>query len=332
VDRDQLRLYRLLSQAPFPKSYVGKVFLSAFLGTHAPLLALLAYFVRRRRFAMSGALRILSVTVPATVVGTGLTLWAMHALSAPTMLASRALRRYLETGDLPELPVHYTDRAGRLMSDVQYTVERLDAAARSLEEQATRDYLTGAYNRRAAEERLVDDVQRARRGGGTLSLALFDLDGFKSINDERGHRVGDDCLVHFARVLKRNLRDGDWISRWGETSSWWGCGARTMTPRWSWCRDALPRTCVRTPWCCPRAKRCVSPSAEECAGGSLEKMSESCSLGRTAACTRPRPRVGTPFCTSPENGQQRRSTGARSFGIARPRMVRESCAGPVRIR
>ena len=215
MDRDQLRLYRLLSQAPFPKSYVGKVFLSAFLGTHAPLLALLAYFVRRRRFAMSGALRILSVTVPATVVGTGLTLWAMHALSAPTMLASRALRRYLETGDLPELPVHYTDRAGRLMSDVQYTVERLDAAARSLEEQATRDYLTGAYNRRAAEERLVDDVQRARRGGGTLSLALFDLDRFKSINDERGHRVGDDCLVHFAGVLERNLRAGDWISRWG---------------------------------------------------------------------------------------------------------------------
>lgn len=215
MDEDQLRLYRLLSRAPFPKSYVGKVFLSAFLGTHAPLLALLVYFVRRRRFAVSGAVRILSVTVPATVVGTTLTLWAMHALSAPTTLASRALRRYLETGDLPELPVHYTDQAGRLMSDVQYTVERLDTAARFLEEQAARDYLTGAYNRRAAEERLANDVERARRGGGTLSLAVFDLDGFKSINDERGHRVGDDCLVHFAEVLERNLRAGDWISRWG---------------------------------------------------------------------------------------------------------------------
>jgi diguanylate cyclase (GGDEF)-like protein len=215
MEEDQLKLYRMLSRAPFPRSYVGKVFLSAFLGTHVPLLALLAYFVRRHRIATSGALRVLSVTVPATVVGTALTLWAMHALSAPTALASRALRRYLETGELPKLPVHYTDRAGRLMADVQYTVERLDAAARSLEEQATRDYLTGAYNRRAGEERLSADIERARRGGGTLSLALFDLDGFKSINDQRGHRAGDDCLVHFAEVLERNLRAGDWISRWG---------------------------------------------------------------------------------------------------------------------
>lgn len=215
MDEDQLRLYRVLSRAPFPRSYVGKVFFTAFLGTHVPLLALLVYFVRRRRFAVGGALRILSVTVPATMVGTALTLWAMHALSAPTALASRALRRYLETGELPKLPIHYTDRAGRLMADVQYTVERLDAAARSLEEQATRDYLTGAYNRRAAEERLAGDVERARRGGGTLSVALFDLDGFKPINDERSHRAGDDCLIHFAKVLERNLRAGDWISRWG---------------------------------------------------------------------------------------------------------------------
>jgi hypothetical protein len=130
VDEDQLRLYRLLSRAPFPRSYVGKVFLSAFLGTHVPLMALLVYFVRRR-FAVSGVMRILSVTVPATVVGTALTLWAMHALSKPTTLASRALRRYLQTGGLPTLPVHYTDRAGRLMADAQYTVERLDAGRRA---------------------------------------------------------------------------------------------------------------------------------------------------------------------------------------------------------
>jgi hypothetical protein len=92
---DQLRLYRTLSRAPFPKSYVGKVFLTAFCGTHLPLLALLIYFVRHRRFGLEGALRILSVTVPATLGGTAMTLWAMYSLSAPTALASRALRRSL---------------------------------------------------------------------------------------------------------------------------------------------------------------------------------------------------------------------------------------------
>jgi predicted signal transduction protein with EAL and GGDEF domain len=169
----------MLSRAPFPKSYVGKVFFTAFLGTHVPLLALLVYFVRRRHFA----LRILSVTVPATLGGTAFTLWAMYALSAPTALASRALKRYLDSGELPDLPVDFTDRAGRLMADVQYTIERLDKAVRSLGEQAARDHLTGAYNRRAAEERLAEDIERSGRGGGTLSLALFDLDRLKSIND-----------------------------------------------------------------------------------------------------------------------------------------------------
>jgi len=214
MGEDQLKLYRALSRAPFPKSYVGKVFFTAFLGTHVPLLALLFYFVRRRHFGWVGALRILSVTVPATVGGTAFTLWAMYALSAPTALASRALRRYLDSGEIPDLPVGYTDRAGRLMADVQYTVERLDAAVRSLEELATRDHLTGTYNRRVAEERLAEDVKRVERGG-TLSLALFDLDHLKAINDEHGHSAGDACVVRIAEVLGRNLRAGDWVARWG---------------------------------------------------------------------------------------------------------------------
>jgi diguanylate cyclase (GGDEF)-like protein len=215
VGAEQLRLYRILSRAPFPKSYVGKVFLTAFVGTHVPLLALLVYFVRDRRFGLGGALRILSVTVPATLGGTALTLWAMYSLSTPTALASRALRRYLDSGELPDLPVGYTDRVGRLMADVQYTIERLDNAVRSLEELATRDHLTGTYNRRAAEERLAEDVKRAERGGGALSLTLLDLDQLKPINDAHGHRTGDACVVHFAEVLGRNVRGGDWIARWG---------------------------------------------------------------------------------------------------------------------
>ena len=96
-ERD-LRLYAALSRAPLPKSYLGKVFLTAFLGTHAPLLALLAYFVRYRSFGVRATLRILSVTVPATLGGTAATLWAIHALSAPVALASKALRRYLDSG------------------------------------------------------------------------------------------------------------------------------------------------------------------------------------------------------------------------------------------
>ena len=215
MGKDELRLYRALSRAPFPKSYLGKVFLTAFLGTHVPLLALLAYFVRFRRFGFGATLRILSITVPATLGGTAMTLWAMHALYTPVTLASKALRRYLDMGEIPELPAGYADRAGRLMADVQYAVERLDAAMSSLGELATTDHLTGVYNRRAAQGRLAEDIARAQRGGETLTLALLDLDQFKPVNDEHGHHAGDACLIHFAEVLGRNVREGDWIARWG---------------------------------------------------------------------------------------------------------------------
>jgi diguanylate cyclase (GGDEF)-like protein len=215
MSEDQLRLYRALSRAPLPKSYLGKVFLMAFLGIHVPLLALLTYLLRYRKFGLRASLRILSVTVAATLGGTTMTLWAIHALSTPVTLASKALRRYLDSGEIPELPVGYTDRAGRLMADVQYAIERQDAAMRSLGELAAKDHLTGVYNRRAAEERLSANVARARRRGGTFTLTMLDLDQFKPINDKHGHHAGDACLTYLAETLGRNLREGDWVARWG---------------------------------------------------------------------------------------------------------------------
>ncbi len=215
IGRDQLKLYSALSRAPFPKSYPGKMFLAAFLGTHVPLLALVGYLVRDPRVVAGDKARILAVALAATLGGTAGTLWALHALLGPVTAASAALRRYLERGEVPDLPTSYTDRAGRLMADVQQSVERLDGALRSLGELATRDHLTGILNRRAGEERLAQDVARARRGGGTLALAVLDLDQFKPVNDLHGHRAGDLCLERFASVLGGNVREGDWVARWG---------------------------------------------------------------------------------------------------------------------
>ena len=44
---------------------------------------------------------------------------------------------------------------------------------------------------------------------------MLDLDQFKPVNDRYGHPAGDACLEHFARVLARNVREGDWVARWG---------------------------------------------------------------------------------------------------------------------
>ena len=223
MGRDQLKLYSALSRAPFPKSYPGKVFLAAFLGTHIPLLALIAHQVGDERVGPREKVRLLAVALAATLGGTAGTLWALHALLGPVTAASEALRRYLQRGEVPDLPTSYPDRAGRLMADVQHSVERLDAALSSLGEQATRDHLTGVLNRRAGEERLAQDMARAGREGaaggaapGTaFTLAVVDLDQFKPVNDLHGHHAGDACLVRFAGALARNARKGDWVARWG---------------------------------------------------------------------------------------------------------------------
>jgi diguanylate cyclase (GGDEF)-like protein len=46
-------------------------------------------------------------------------------------------------------------------------------------------------------------------------VAVVDVDNFKAINDTHGHQAGDACLRHVARVIGRNVREGDWMARWG---------------------------------------------------------------------------------------------------------------------
>jgi len=80
---------------------------------------------------------------------------------------------------------------------------------------AERDPLTGLPNRAAFEQRLRDETLRARRYGRTFSVILFDVDGFKSVNDRFGHLIGDQVLAGVARELQRSLRQSDAVFRYG---------------------------------------------------------------------------------------------------------------------
>ncbi len=80
---------------------------------------------------------------------------------------------------------------------------------------AQTDALTGLLNRRAVMARFDWEVARQKRYGGTVSLALLDLDGFKALNDSRGHQAGDEALTLVAGVLRQCTRDSDGVGRIG---------------------------------------------------------------------------------------------------------------------
>ena len=77
------------------------------------------------------------------------------------------------------------------------------------------DFLTGIKNRKAYDESIEKLISQYKRYGTTFSLAIFDADDFKKINDNYGHSFGDTVLKNIANALKSNIRDGDMLFRIG---------------------------------------------------------------------------------------------------------------------
>ena len=99
---------------------------------------------------------------------------------------------------------------------------RLDAAYKELEftnarlkETSFKDEVTGLYNRRFFSLRLEEELSRYRRFNHPVSVVLLDLDGFKAVNDEFGHTVGDDTLRDVAQILMKHSRGINVVSRYG---------------------------------------------------------------------------------------------------------------------
>ena len=93
--------------------------------------------------------------------------------------------------------------------------ERLRANFQMSLEMAITDPLTGLYNRRYMNGHLKQLLARAMANGKPLSLAILDIDHFKTVNDTYGHTVGDDALKEFARRMSDNVRGVDLAARYG---------------------------------------------------------------------------------------------------------------------
>jgi len=130
-------------------------------------------------------------------------------------------QRHREKGDIwVEAALHVTRASDSGEIDGVVAVVRDMTEQKDLQDKlsalATTDGLTGLANRRAFDERLVDEWARARRDGTQLSLLLIDVDHFKKFNDHYGHLAGDGCLRALGRILSDHARrPADLAARYG---------------------------------------------------------------------------------------------------------------------
>jgi diguanylate cyclase (GGDEF)-like protein len=95
---------------------------------------------------------------------------------------------------------------------LQLSSGELIAASR---DESQKDSLSGAFNRRGIEIKLATELKRVRTGKHKLSIALIDIDYFKSINDAQGHAAGDAALRDIAEIIANHLRGRDHLGRYG---------------------------------------------------------------------------------------------------------------------
>jgi diguanylate cyclase (GGDEF)-like protein len=84
-----------------------------------------------------------------------------------------------------------------------------------VKDESERDLLSGVLNRRGIEQRLDTELKRAERGGHSLSIALIDIDHFKTINDYAGHAAGDTALRDVVSAISSRMRAYDSLGRFG---------------------------------------------------------------------------------------------------------------------
>jgi diguanylate cyclase (GGDEF)-like protein/PAS domain S-box-containing protein len=101
------------------------------------------------------------------------------------------------------------------VSAIAHDIKELQRAQAQLAHQATHDSLTGLPNRSLFQELGEQALARAQREGTTVAVLFLDLDRFKPVNDTMGHATGDALLVRLAARLRKTVRAGDLVSRFG---------------------------------------------------------------------------------------------------------------------
>ncbi len=164
---------------------------------------------------LSGAFSIISSHECATARGDDIEALFQGVASLRSSVRD-VVRRYTNELSKDELIGLHSNLDARLDELLSIKVKTLvEQRTRELADQAERDPVTTLRNRAAFNRKLHDEIERARRYERELSLVMFDVDCFKSVNDQFGHPAGDRVLAQVARQLESSLRKTDAVFRYG---------------------------------------------------------------------------------------------------------------------
>lgn len=206
-------IYRRMQKLRWPKSFVGRILLVCFIGTHVPLIGLVVWALAKSNLTIS--IEVISVVLLGTIIGTGFTFVTLAGMLEPLLRSAKALQDYSDKHVLPLLPVQYEDEAGRLMAGVQQTLEHLDQELLTITRAAYTDGMTHTLNRRWLNEVGRPDFETAIEKGSDAALILIDIDRFKTINDVWGHAVGDQAIIAVCEGLRAATSGEDKVVRIG---------------------------------------------------------------------------------------------------------------------
>ena len=113
------------------------------------------------------------------------------------------------------LLLHDITELVRLRREMKDNQEELEHLNDRLYRESITDEMTGLFNRKHIMELLKKETARAERGLEFLTIALIDIDYFKSVNDEHGHQFGDFVLKAFSNALVEQVRTMDYVGRYG---------------------------------------------------------------------------------------------------------------------
>jgi diguanylate cyclase (GGDEF)-like protein len=139
---------------------------------------------------------------------------AAHVVLATGLISALALTGYVPLAIGLSLMLVIVVIWAMAISHVAY-LEAAEEQGAQLHQLVRRDPLTGLGNRRALDEQVEYELQRARRSGLGMAVVSLDLNGFKALNDELGHSAGDDLLRHVADLLRGAVRESDTVVRQG---------------------------------------------------------------------------------------------------------------------